>query len=123
MRLTLIRDGEKINLFSFDFAFCAKTRNTWTRRAQKAKSSEKENRFISVKLLRAKEQTFPSVKLKGKKTNPEKLSARKKLDEFMYLVSYSFQLLNGLFRICCFENTTASDQDISTRRQYFLSVL
>ena len=45
-----LRDGEKINLFSFDFAFCAKTRNTWTRRAQKGKSSEKENRFISVKL-------------------------------------------------------------------------
>jgi len=47
-----VRDGEKINLFSFDFAFCAKTRNTWTRRAQKGKSSEKENRFISVKILR-----------------------------------------------------------------------
>jgi hypothetical protein len=45
------RDGEKINQFSFDFAFYAKTRNTWTGRAQKAKSSEKENRFISVKLL------------------------------------------------------------------------
>ena len=41
-----LRDGEKINLFSFDFAFCAKTRNTWTRRAQKGKSSEKENRFM-----------------------------------------------------------------------------
>jgi hypothetical protein len=40
------RDGEKINQFSFDFAFYAKTRNTWTGRAQKAKSSEKENRFM-----------------------------------------------------------------------------
>ena len=47
-----LRDGEKINLFSFDLAFCAKSRNTWTRRAQKGKSSEKENRFISVKLVR-----------------------------------------------------------------------
>ena len=51
MNKLLLGDGEKINIFSFDPAFCAKTRNTWTRRAQKAESSEKENRFISVKLL------------------------------------------------------------------------